>query len=925
MAFNPFSNFRKYRAFWMATILLMSMITFVLCTGAGQGDLSDIMLKIFRSRGTAWAKLDGDNIYSGDFHDLKDRRNVANEFMRTVGKICMSRMDEVLNPENIKKVGDNPKQIETLRQAQGLRNYVHARVTAPRFFEGGVKVDELIDFKIWLAEADRIGIELNNDAVMSLVPIELVRGNREFYAADVYNLAKNEIRRNNQKANDTYVMQCLRDEFRVRLAQAVLGYGFPNYVTPRITRAALTPGQIWENYREKRVEYKLSLLPLHVEDFVRDLKTPDDETLKIFFDQYKAQAFEPTSEKPGLAIPNRVKVAWISGDANSDYFKKLSKLALDLQTTPPLPFPPGAGWQVVGAQLAKPGAAHLFFENLRGRYMTVGPMEHGANLSIAAYVSQKDPFTAGAIIGAGARLDAGIATLPSFLSMGILRHAKEFEAGVQADMKKRAPFYASLPLLGTAHQGLAIPFVWDNFRLQTDYLPLSVIQDELLEFVQRNQARLWVQNHMQAVKKDLEKIPVPSKEAIRQKLINYVVKQLEPEVKRAAKGEQKAKPKKGESYALKDIGLEQGETKELYSKFNIQDAKELEALRKAFVAYIQQINIYEGRNITPETLLKTDDFWKMFFSEAGESFSATGRYQIRPWPPAVTIQAQHVQRARLAPQNQLDLEIAQRAANAAANEPVVIQFFNDAERPILFWRTEDKPGGIANELKEVRDQVVAAWKLDKARDKIVLKRAQEIAEKLQKSNTPMLTMSAELDKLKKDFDVKREIIPLGSRMEPVSPLVPVLSGGGQRVYKEFDLPAGLISYPRKDTAANLLGLFDLKKPIETGYTELDRINKALYDEIKRDKNPKGKFVQILTNQPRNAFYVAVVRDAPEPSHLDFNETVMQAFGHDQFFDRSQVDAGKKMRDDLMQQLRRAHKLDAPTEEVRKNFDHNEVN
>ena len=46
MAFNPFTSFRKYQKFWMACILLLCMVTFVLCTGVG-GDLSDRLLRWF--------------------------------------------------------------------------------------------------------------------------------------------------------------------------------------------------------------------------------------------------------------------------------------------------------------------------------------------------------------------------------------------------------------------------------------------------------------------------------------------------------------------------------------------------------------------------------------------------------------------------------------------------------------------------------------------------------------------------------------------------------------------------------------------------------------------------------------------------------------------------------------------------------------
>src|ERR1700730_1176194 len=59
MAFNPFTSFRKYQRFWMATVLLLCMITFVLCTGVG-GDLSQRLLQLFqRQEGRPLAKVNG--------------------------------------------------------------------------------------------------------------------------------------------------------------------------------------------------------------------------------------------------------------------------------------------------------------------------------------------------------------------------------------------------------------------------------------------------------------------------------------------------------------------------------------------------------------------------------------------------------------------------------------------------------------------------------------------------------------------------------------------------------------------------------------------------------------------------------------------------------------------------------------------------
>ena len=73
MAFNPFVSFRKNQKIWMPLILLMTMVTFVLCSGT-RGDLSDIFLKWFGGHeGSPIAKVGGRNVYRKDLDELKEQ------------------------------------------------------------------------------------------------------------------------------------------------------------------------------------------------------------------------------------------------------------------------------------------------------------------------------------------------------------------------------------------------------------------------------------------------------------------------------------------------------------------------------------------------------------------------------------------------------------------------------------------------------------------------------------------------------------------------------------------------------------------------------------------------------------------------------------------------------------------------------------
>src|SRR6516164_8700100 len=94
MAFNPFTSFRKYQKFWMATILLLCMITFVLCTGVG-GDLSDRLVHLFAPRrGDAVAELNSYNVYRRELDDLRQRRDIADLFMRRASQIAVTGLKE---------------------------------------------------------------------------------------------------------------------------------------------------------------------------------------------------------------------------------------------------------------------------------------------------------------------------------------------------------------------------------------------------------------------------------------------------------------------------------------------------------------------------------------------------------------------------------------------------------------------------------------------------------------------------------------------------------------------------------------------------------------------------------------------------------------------------------------------------------------
>src|SRR4051812_1447016 len=95
MAFNPFQTFQKNQKFWMAAILLITMVTFVFCTGSG-GDMQDRLIRMFSRGGPAVAEVGNRNLSNFELTRVRDDRNMVNEFMRRCCDISISEINKKL-------------------------------------------------------------------------------------------------------------------------------------------------------------------------------------------------------------------------------------------------------------------------------------------------------------------------------------------------------------------------------------------------------------------------------------------------------------------------------------------------------------------------------------------------------------------------------------------------------------------------------------------------------------------------------------------------------------------------------------------------------------------------------------------------------------------------------------------------------------
>jgi hypothetical protein len=581
------------------------------------------------------------------------------------------------------------------------------------------------------------------------------------------------------------------------------------------------------------------------------------------------------------------------GDPSSPKFKQWAKAAVLMEGTPPawIPTSPLATLvRYVGGPLAQRSLLESTYENIkmsrsayRAEYLTAPWSAPDVYLAMAEKLARKYPEAAASWI-AGYAQPSNFATAQlGFIAFGPARHPQEMRLGLAEEAKDRTPRYATIVASAAMDSVLQSVAMLDELNKEK-FFPLDVVKEPLTDLLEHHQARTWVNANMNALRKKLNEF-----------------------VGNKAKYERELKNN------LDRMGLERSVTKDFYNRFTIDKATELQPLVKAFDSKIDEVNINEGRNLNPDTMLKEGDFYKLFF-DGTESFSAAGStYKAKPWPPVVTPRKAFGEK---------DLKKA----------PASIDLFETAEKPILFWKIEDKGGKMPESIDLVKDRVEKAWKFLKARDTKALPKAKEIAELLQKSEegfAPVLAVQA--------LELKKE--PIGLRrlaaMYTKVPYQRAFAGirafePGERDYAPFTLPKDTVVYPRDDMSKEILSLRDLKKPIEIGDARLDEINKALFEAGAKN----DRLVQILTNKPHSVFYVACVTAKLPALPSEFHSVLKYPFRApalqggtyvDYFFDRAFDQAGKDFEKTLMSQLRaQTDSAVVASPEERKSFDANEA-
>lgn len=432
MAFNPFNWFRKHQKKLIVVVTIFVMFIFIV--QFGRGDFFERMTIWFGSRrdkGEVVTTINGSKVTQGELSRLSRQRSAASSFILTqafenhgktldkiikeqakadpdvspvamipLRKICENvrmremffrDMDRGVNPfffasqienslpfqpdfqllgdlgsdksEFLKFEGMDKEKADKLRAERlellgkiatimGHQYWRYARlmtaleqqlrgvvpVPDDLCFGGSSKTDEdTLDFIMWKNHADRLNIKLtdadlarqiNHEATATVFEPEKVDFEKDEKIVDFF-----------RRANVAHVplkdfVEALKDEFRVVVAQSVLLGGEPGVRAYRsliapANPASVTPEEFLEFFRYNRTALKVEMLPISAEKYLAKVtESPSEDEIQRRFTQFKDKEALPGSRDPGFKESRRVVVQFLTADANHPQHRKSARQLL---------------------------------------------------------------------------------------------------------------------------------------------------------------------------------------------------------------------------------------------------------------------------------------------------------------------------------------------------------------------------------------------------------------------------------------------------------------------------------------------------------------------------------------------------------------------------------------------------------------------
>jgi hypothetical protein len=914
MAFNPFRAFRKHQKVFMAGLVFVAMLTFVV---AGSSGYFLELTGWFRgsSGSPQVAVVYGKPVYTTDIVQLRQQRELANLFivsaisqtndvtakklMEDIGKSKLSKQTQddvrqqlfmrsiyLQNPQfaggtlelpryflqmysqlqNILfRVQSSPDESADAGLIQQLIHIVEQDIQlisrAGQFYFGGTGNEkDLLDFLIWQRQADRLGIQLSRADISALIGQETQKG----FTAEINKVVQQGIRQRFRDLKPETLDHALAAEFRARLAQeAVLGAPvayFDQYLP------SLTPYDFWNLYRDERAESTVALLPIPVgnPDFVRDAGEPTPDDLKTLFEKGKDRKYNPANPEAGFKQPTRVLLEWVSADPDSPHYKRATEFAVAAtQATMPLAYEMALESEYYYLKYRYPSPS---WNNDYWRALHDSSLNRPQN--VAAGVGQ-------ALAASGIKGAAGLTGWMAY--QGSAAHY-EFQDRLRHQRKMVLAWMGGSPWVTAALTYQSSP--------KTEYLPLEQLKPIVVEKYKESVARKLVSNAMDEVQKDLRN------------LSHY-----KPEFGSANEGIDRKRSAVGIAFGdVMGPAAPLGAAAVVYqqqielarargraaSAFVLGNSSRSAPLGLAALIYRDQtLNVGDVRKRVAEDIEK----YALKHGQANDmrdQFDLGDDPGLAPLKPIV--EKAWGDSAGETKNKPFGERVLSRVERGNLYDPQQVSAPDDSSS-FLYWKTKDSPEYVPP-FDEVKDQVAKRWKFEKART-LARQEAEEIVKWLPKgTNGPDVERALRDPKRADKPDDKTHggsVFELDQVARLVRPRFSMQSRNPSGEYEPYKIPQDRVEHPSQEMVKKILDLKD-----------------------------EGEAV-VIHDQPEATYYVAVLVHRSPTYEIAFQHDAAQARTRDTLLREidKETKYRAKQREGLLAQLRKEALRDVDEENLKK--------
>jgi len=271
---SPFRVFRRHQKKLLATLGIMAIVAF--CVPMGFVDY----VRSPSAASTLVVKTSeyGD-ISQSELQRLRmQRQQVLNFLFRVQQAVVLAKREANRNAKTEDQVA------ETAAAAQQVERAI-----------GPASEEAVVHTWLCARHAERLGLVVSNEAINGFIR-ELTEG---YLGPDRVIRIIADVNSNQQRFFDL-----LRHE----LLALRIGVMF------NVSLAGTTPAQRWDYYTRLKRLATIEVIPVPVANYVGQVKDPDEQTLRDFFEKYKDNYPNPTSPEPGFHKPHEIAVRFFKAD-----------------------------------------------------------------------------------------------------------------------------------------------------------------------------------------------------------------------------------------------------------------------------------------------------------------------------------------------------------------------------------------------------------------------------------------------------------------------------------------------------------------------------------------------------------------------------------------------------------------------------------